>query len=35
MVNDAGDPAVSSGERDKAVRGQEGDKRDGAGGELR
>jgi hypothetical protein len=35
MVNDAGDPAMPTGERHKAVHGQEGDKRDRAGGERR
>jgi hypothetical protein len=35
MVNDAGDPAVPPGERDKAVHDQEGDKGDRAGGERR
>lgn len=33
MVDDAGDPAMPPGERDEAVRDQEGDKRDRSGGE--
>jgi hypothetical protein len=35
MVNDACDPAMPPGERHKAVRDQEGDKRDRSGGERR
>jgi hypothetical protein len=35
MVNDAGDPAVPPGERDKAVHDQEGDQRDRTGGKRR
>jgi len=32
MVNDADDPAVPAGERDKAAHDQKGDQRDRAGG---